>query len=126
MEAHQPAVEHPVIIERQAQIHPAPAGQPPDLLPGRDAHRGRHLILEPDERRQRFRDDAGAAEPNSPRCVGAHDGRPLRIRLLWEELPRVPVEEPLVVRRVRVAHLQVHGRTRRGGYQLAEWRHRGH
>jgi len=34
------------------------------------------------------------------RGVSAHDGRPFRIGLLWEELARLPVEEPLVVRRV--------------------------
>lgn len=79
------------------------------MLPSRDVDTGGDGVLEPYEVRKRFGDDAGPPELNTPRGVRADELVPGRIYRLRKRLTRSPVQKSLVVRRVRVAHLQVHG-----------------
>ncbi len=125
-EPDEPFVEDPEVVARQAQVGRLPARQPSHLLAGCDVHRVRQLILEPDEVCERFGHDAGAPETDSAGDVGAHEIRPGSIPWTGERITSEPTHEPLVIWRVGVTHLQMHGRGCRGCNQLAERWHLDH
>jgi hypothetical protein len=108
-EPDEPFVEDPEVVARQAQVGRLPARQPPHLLAGCDVDRIRQLVLEPDEVAKRFGHDAGTPETDSAGDMGAHEIRPGRVPRVGEGITSEPTDEPLVIWRVGVTHLQMHG-----------------
>src|ERR1700722_3466504 len=106
-EPNQLPVEHPEIVQGDADVSRAPSWQPPDVLARRDVDLGGERMLEPDVIGERLGHDACPPEPGAPGYMGADQFRPGGVRRNGDWLAGQPPDEPLVVRGVGVAGLQM-------------------
>ena len=77
------------------------------FLSGRDVHLIGNRVLEADVVRERLGNNSGTAEPHSSGRLGPDKLGPRGVRRAGQRLARQPVKESLVVRCVRVPHLEV-------------------